>query len=182
MDAGCRVPHLEPKCGRRELFQQILERWQPGPVLVHQTYANLLDNLKRFEEALVEREKAVKMEPASWSYDGLSNTLAHLHRYSESNEAHATAIKLDPTNASHWANWATHLKDQGKFDEAIEKSKRAIEFDKTNASAWCTWGKALEAEGQMQEALDKYKSGLAVRPRDLWFQKHVADLEQKLAK
>ena len=57
-----------------ELYRQILDRWNPGPVLVHQTYANLLDELARFEEALVEHYKAVKMEPAAWSYDGLGNT------------------------------------------------------------------------------------------------------------
>ena len=32
-------------------FAKLLEQWSPGPVLVHQTYANLLDNLDQYEEA-----------------------------------------------------------------------------------------------------------------------------------
>ena len=35
-----------------EQYKEIVEKWNPGPVLIHQTYANLLDELKRYEEAL----------------------------------------------------------------------------------------------------------------------------------
>ncbi len=165
-----------------ENFKRILESWQPGPVLVHQTYANLLDDLGRSDEALIERKKAVEMEPSGWSYDGLANTLANLKRYPESNEAHATAVKLNPVNSSHLANWASHLNDQGKFPEAINKAKQAIELDKKNTRAWCTWGKVLEALGNREDALEKYKSGLAINPSDAWFQKKVAELEYDKSK
>jgi thioredoxin-like negative regulator of GroEL len=47
-----------------EHYKKILEKWDPGPSLVHQTYANLLSELKRYEDALVERRMAVELEPA----------------------------------------------------------------------------------------------------------------------
>ena len=65
------------------LYKYILTKWKPGPVLVHQTYANLLDELGLYKAALKERYQAVKMEPAPWSYDGLGNTLDHLGRFKE---------------------------------------------------------------------------------------------------
>ncbi|HEX4146540.1 MAG TPA: tetratricopeptide repeat protein [Pirellulales bacterium] len=89
-----------------EQYQQILKQWNPGPALVHQTYANLLDELGRFDEALVERCKAVKMEPASWTYDGLGNTLKGLGRFDEANEAYITALGMEPICLRYWIHWA----------------------------------------------------------------------------
>ncbi|MCW3061986.1 MAG: hypothetical protein JWQ02_3807 [Capsulimonas sp.] len=53
---------------------------KPGPVLAHQTYANMLDETGDHKEALVHRLIAVKQEPAPWSYNGLANTLDRLGR------------------------------------------------------------------------------------------------------
>ncbi|HEY1785812.1 MAG TPA: tetratricopeptide repeat protein [Pirellulales bacterium] len=89
-----------------EQYKQILQQWNPGPALVHQTYANLLDELGRFDEALVERCKAVKMEPASWTYDGLGNTLKGLGRFQEANEAYVTALSMEPISLRYWIHWA----------------------------------------------------------------------------
>jgi tetratricopeptide (TPR) repeat protein len=164
-----------------ELYKQILEEWDPGPALVHQTYGNLLDELNRHEDALVERQKTIKMEPAGWSYDVLGTTLYDLKRYSESDEAHAMAVRMDPTISYYWSNWAYTLMSEEKFDEAIEKCKRALELDGKNSMALWHWGKALEKQGKLEEALEKYKRFLALAPNEPRTKKRVAELEKKLA-
>ena len=116
-----------------ELYRQILERWNPGPVLVHQTYANLLDELGRFEEALVERYKAVKMEPAAWSYDGLGNTLDSLGRYKEASEAHAKAARLAPASLPIWFHWARGLLAR---ENTTNRSKKKRTRPSSNGGPW----------------------------------------------
>ena len=115
-----------------EAYKQILEQWHPGPALVHQTYGNLLDNLNRYDEALVERYLVVKMEPASWSYDGLANTLQGLSRFDEACQAHAIATRMDPRSSIYWSNWDVVLNGQDKHDEAIEKCYAALRLHARN--------------------------------------------------
>ncbi|HEX4143997.1 MAG TPA: tetratricopeptide repeat protein [Pirellulales bacterium] len=170
-----------------EHYKKILEKWNPGPSLVHQTYANLLDQLGRLEDALVERKQVVKMEPAGWSYDGLGSTLQHLHRYKEANDAYAAAVRLSPDRALHWTNWAVSLKDEEEFDKAIEKCQHATELkaregDDDAWRPWSVWGEILEIQRQPEEALEKYKEALSLAPENPGVKKKVADLEARLGK
>lgn len=146
-------------------FAKLLEKWKPGPVLVHQTYANILDELKQFEKALVERRLAVKMEPAGWSYDGLGNTLKYLKRYDEALEAHAKAIELDPRRASYWSNWASTLLATKDYEESIAKCQKSLSLDKDYWHAWLIWGDCLQAQGHNEMALEKYQKVLAINPK-----------------
>ena len=170
-----------------EHYKKILEKWNPGPSLVHQTYANLLDQVQRYDDALVERKITIKMEPAGWSYDGLASTLNHLGRFDEADTAHAAAVEADPKTARLWCNWACNLKDQGKFAPAIEKCELASELEIDNpdsdvALPWWIWGQLLEAEGKLDEALEKCKAALEHAPQDRDVRAKVTELEEKLKK
>jgi len=136
-------------------YKKILEIWKPGPVLVHQTYANLLDQLQQYEDALVERRQAVKMEPAGWSYDGLANTLRNLKRYQEATEAHIRAVRFQPKRSSYWSNWASTFFSEGNYAEAIAMAKMAIDLDSQNRAAWKIWEMSLTWQGHLIEAKSK---------------------------
>jgi tetratricopeptide (TPR) repeat protein len=163
-------------------YQKILETWKPGPVLVHQTYANLLDELKRYEESLAERRIALEMEPAGWSYDGMGNTLHLMSRFREAEEAHAKATELNPSSARHWSNWASTLHDEGQHDEAIEKCKRALELDPKSMSGMWIWAECLESQNKKAESLEKYEELLVIYPKDLKLQLRIAALRKELEK
>jgi tetratricopeptide (TPR) repeat protein len=128
MAVECR--HWDRNAEGAQLYQQILEQWEPGPSLVHQTYANLLDELHRYDDALVERYKTVKLEPAAWSYDGLGNTLDSLGRSKEASEAHAMAARLAPNSLPIWIHWARGLLGTGKYHETLETGKHAAELER----------------------------------------------------
>ncbi len=164
-----------------EAYRQILEQWTIGPARVHQTYANLLDELGRYEEALEERYKAVEIEPASWSYDGLGNTLESLHRYDEANEAHAIAVRLDPDSSLYWSNWAISLLGDGQYDAAIEKCQRSAALDPNSWRAPYVWAQALEAQGKLPEAMEKYQQAASRKPRAMYFRRKAAELKQRIA-
>jgi tetratricopeptide (TPR) repeat protein len=67
-----------------------------APVLIHQTYANLLDDANEPQKALPERLIAVRQEPAPWSYGGLALTLSRLGRHAESDKVLTEARQLFP--------------------------------------------------------------------------------------
>lgn len=129
-----------------EHYKKVLEKWKPGPVLVHQTYANLLHELQRYEDALVERRIAVKLARASWTYDGLANTLDCLNRHEEADKARAEVIQLEPDRSDYWCKWAVTCLHMNKFDEAIAKASRALELDPNNRFAQQTLKAARTAQ------------------------------------
>ena len=78
-------------------YRTLLNMVDPGPVLIHQTYANLLDELGQHKEALAHREIAVKLEPASWSFGGLAITLDALGRHDDAERVRRKSAGLFPT-------------------------------------------------------------------------------------
>jgi tetratricopeptide (TPR) repeat protein len=161
-------------------YRIILEKWTPGPVLVHQTYANLLDELKRHDEALAERRIAVEMEPAGWSYDGMANTLHYLGRFLEAEQAHTKAAELNPSSARHLLNWAATLHDEGKQDEAIEKCRRALVLDARSVPARWIWADCLESQNKKAEALKELLELSEIYPLHARLNSRIADLKMQL--
>jgi hypothetical protein len=59
-------------------YQKLLKQVSVGSSLVHQTYANLLDEVGEYEKALPSRYRAYQLEPTEWSRDGFMNTMRQL--------------------------------------------------------------------------------------------------------
>jgi tetratricopeptide (TPR) repeat protein len=146
-------------------YRLLMKRFTVGPVLVHQTFANILaEQLALYEEALPHRELAVRLEPAAWTYQGLANTLTSLKRYDEADAAFRKVIEFDPDSAMFWAQWADSQSKADKYDSCIEKSRKAIELDPSYHRAYASLGFALQAQGKLEEALTAYKRAIAVNP------------------
>jgi tetratricopeptide (TPR) repeat protein len=163
-------------------YKKILEKWNPGPSLVHQTYGNLLDDLNQYDEALVERHKTVKLEPAGWSYQGLGNTLTHMNRFDEASEAFQKATDLDPENAAYWRCWASSLLEARKFAEAIPKCEKVVELDPEDAMGWAYWGRCLHLTGNKQAAREKYQKAIKLDRACEYARTRLAALEKEMEK
>lgn len=161
-------------------YKKILEKWNPGPVLVHQTYGNLLDELGKYEDALVERRNAVKLEPEGWSYQGLGNTLASMNRFAEANEAYQKSVELAPDRSSYWRSWAWGLLRQGNVSGALAKCKKAVALDPQEYRAWADWGSCLERMGDRQGALEKYNKAVEVDPSYDYALSRIAALKKEI--
>jgi tetratricopeptide (TPR) repeat protein len=176
----CRTWNLNAEGAQQ--YQKILESWDPGPALVHQTYANLLDNLGRYEEALKHRYITVRMEPAPWSFDGLGNTLDSLERYQEGCAAHWIAVRMNPSSASHLSNWGLSLCGNKQYDAAIEKCQQALQLQPTYFRAMWVWGKALAGKGDLRGALAKYEQAIALYPGELKMRQEAKILRDRISK
>ncbi len=179
-------------------YQTLLARIHPdpGPALVHQTYANLLDALKRPSDALPQRRLAVQLEPAPWSYDGLGATLCDLGRYEDANRAHEIALDLAARtgleSANYWRNWAfclfkaadaagpgaksrkSHDQPLGTPNQIIPKIERALRLNPDDAVMWNLWGICLERQNKAREALPKYQRALTLNPKEPDFRDNAA--------
>ena len=148
-----------------QAYKRVLELFDVGPVLVHQTYANILsEELGRLEEALNHRRIAVTLDPKAWTYDGLANTLMALQMYDEANQAYAKSTELNPNSAQLWHNWALSLYNQRRFEDCISKCKRALEIDAAYYQARYSWGLALEAQSKRKKALVQFEETIQLNP------------------
>lgn len=163
-------------------YAKIFEQWNPGPVLVHQTYGNLLHQLHRYEEALVERRKAVELEPAGWSYQGLGNTLASLNRFAEANQAYVKSVEYSPSHAAYWRSWGWGLLREKKIPEPIEKCRKAVALDPNDYRAWSYWGRGLHLQGNLQDALAKCRKAVKINKSFAYANKHMKEVETQLGK
>ena len=157
-------------------YRKLLEHWNPGPVLVHQEYGNLLEELEKYEEALVARRKAVELEPAGWSYQGLGSTLSSLKRFKEADEAYAKSVELAPDNALYWSTWAWGLIKERRLPEAIAKCEKAVSLNPKGYNAYSYWGWCLELQGKKQEAIAKYNKVLELDNNNTYAKEHIKAL------
>jgi tetratricopeptide (TPR) repeat protein len=145
-------------------YKKILEKWKPGPVLVHQTYGNLLLGLRRYDEAIDQFRIAVKQSPAGWSYNGLGLAFTGAKSYPEADEAFRKAIRFDPNDGIYLANWAEALLGAKKIDEAMAKCTQACRLD---PKSWCVqyrYALCLKAQGKKAEALSLLQNALQNTP------------------
>lgn len=166
------------KTGKRH-FAILLKLWDPGPVLIHQTYANILDELGEHHRALEHRETAVEQEPEGWSYQGLGITYTWLGRFEEADEAFIKALNLD-NNSRSWQTWAWSEYRRGDFEHAAQLCEKAVYLDRGNWNAWALWADALTELGQLQDAVEKARQSLILRPELPELQRRLRDLEKRL--
>jgi len=106
-----------------EQFEIILKQWNPAPVMVNHTYANLLtESLGQPEKALMFRELALAQSPRGWTYQGYANTLRKLKRYDEAIAAFEKAIEISPDRKVYQTQLGDCLAQIGARYEAGEGS------------------------------------------------------------
>ena len=146
-------------------YEVILEEWETAPVLVHQTYANILtEALDRPEDALKHRWLAAELEPKDWTYQGLANTLKALGRYEEADEVYAKLLELAPKESDFWRQWGTCLFHMGDYAGAVTKFKAAYACGPSDVSYLLFWGRCLQLQGRLEEGFLKYTEAFVQEP------------------
>lgn len=139
---------------------------KPGP----QDYVQLAisQTAKRdYSGALATLEQAEKMgasggefhQARAYAFWGSGNPERAIAEYGE-------AIRLDPGNATNFANRAVAYNARNEYALAIRDLERAIAIDPSNPDHWNSrcWARALA--GQLQEAIVDCNESLRLRPND----------------
>jgi TPR repeat protein len=147
----------------RQQYEKLLSKFRVGPVLLHQTYANILDDcLNAHEAALKHRYVAVSLEPKGWSLHGLACTLNDLGRYSEASAVLARTVQIEPYSRKYWSSWGWTLRKMGQYEEALEKYQEAYRLDPSSAYDLHNVGYCLELLKRDPEMMEPYRTAAAM--------------------
>jgi TolB-like protein/DNA-binding winged helix-turn-helix (wHTH) protein/Tfp pilus assembly protein PilF len=125
----------------------------PNYATAHQWYGQFLRLMGREEEAIVEGQKSLDLDPMSLIINVEAGLPYHyLQRYDEALRHYRKALEMDPNFAlaHHDIGWV--LEAQGKYSEAIEEFERAVRISDV-AALWSALGHAYGVAGRRQDAV-----------------------------
>ncbi len=107
----------------------------------------------KLDEALVELEKAIELQPDYWQ--GHVNAAVVLIDQGKLDQAMARlkrVLQANPNRAHAYGSVGVALSRQGMLDEAIQHFKKAVELDPGYADAHANLAKILQKQGHLEEA------------------------------
>ena len=155
------------RCGIAE-YGTVLSLMAPGrgPVLVHQTLANLLDDSEAYDDSWEHRELALKMEAAPWSLHTAAMTLLALDRANEALPLARAAVVADPETSAYQQTLGDALSALGNHREAVEKWELASRLDERNTGLLKICAMGHRRLGDYAAARRCTQKALAVAPDD----------------
>ncbi|MDA0704625.1 MAG: tetratricopeptide repeat-containing glycosyltransferase family protein [Proteobacteria bacterium] len=140
-----------------ELIDRAIEGKSDDPSF-HCNRANILNRLRRFDEAVESCDRALALKPDYPDvYANLSNALRGLGRLDESVAAARKAIALRPGYVEAHNLLANSLKAEGRIEEALPIFDRVIAAQPENAGAHFNRALALLLAGRFEEGWREYE-------------------------
>ena len=137
----------------------------PDNALYHNTFGVILHKMKRYVEALIEKQKAVELESDSAEYrNSLGITLHALKRYDEALTEYYKAIELDPNDAFYHNNLGITLDYIERYDEALIEMQKAVELEPDNPEYRNSLGVTLHNMKRYDEVLIEKQKAVELEP------------------
>ena len=147
-----------------ELLRQALAL-EPRQPLAHRDLGNALQQLRRFDEALVSYDKALALKSdLADAHNNRGVALASLRRLDEALVSYGHAIALKPDYAQAYNNRGTILSDQKRAAEALADFTKAVALDPGYAKAFDNRAGVLAELGRYDEALQDHDRAIASHP------------------
>ena len=142
------------------LHERFLANW-PDDAEAHYNYANLLTELKRFDEAEKHYKAALKARPDySEAHNNYAVLLEELKRPKDAGRHYKAAIKARPDNAEAHNNYAILLAELKRPKDAERHCKAAIKARPDYAAAWANLGRLYQGTRRPEEARRCYGRAL----------------------
>ena len=148
-------------------YEGILASMKPniGPVLIHQTLGNMLEQLQDYDGALVHREKALWLERKPWSLDAAAITLDLLGRSKEALPLVQEAVDMDPQNPAYRSKLGSILLKLGRPEEAIKAWQEGYAISHLASYPYCI-SLVYRNKGDYPDALQSIRQALALEPQN----------------
>ena len=153
--------------GRPGARQQLSKALPPKPQdpPPSNSLGNLLQQLKRTEEAEPHFQRALKLDPQVLEAANRSGErLFHLGRYVEALERFNAAEKLNPNSAVLYQMRGVCLQETNRFKEAEADYEKSIALDPSLPETHNNFGLLHSRLGRMQQALARFDRALELRP------------------
>jgi tetratricopeptide (TPR) repeat protein len=161
---------------------QISVQLRPDVAQTRVSLGYALQQLRRFDEAIVQYEEARRLDPRF--PEAHNNLCAVLHRRGRAPEAIAScaeALRLAPDYAKAHFNMALALAQLGR-SESIPHFHQAIELDPGNVDAHIALADALQARGEIAAAVPHYRSALQLAPSHAYAHNSLGVALQRLGR
>jgi tetratricopeptide (TPR) repeat protein len=138
---------------------------KPRDAEAHANYANVLMQLKRFDDALASYERALKIKPdhADTHYN-LGNALQELERHEDAVNNYGDALRIKPDHAEAYYGRGNSLQALERFADALESYERALRIKPDYVDAYYNRGNALHALKRFDDAVQSYERALRLAP------------------
>jgi tetratricopeptide (TPR) repeat protein len=150
--------------------------------LAYNNLGTVLLDQGHVEEAIVQYQKAVEIEPGgAMFHDYLGNALLQEGHVDEAIIQLQKAVEIEPDKAVHHENLGNALLQKGQVDEAIAHFQKALELkpDKevvhNNAVFHNNLGNALIQKGAVDEAIVHYQKAVEIEPANAVFHYNLAN-------
>lgn len=138
-----------------------------GPFQIHQTLANLLEDLEAHDQALDHRKIALSKKRSAYNLSGTANTLYNLFQEEEALAFINQAIALDGSDKDDLELKARILERLDRLPEAIESWNKAAELAVTEKSIyWDLCSRASVVLGNLAQAKIYSAKARAHAPQD----------------
>ena len=133
----------------------------------HNSLGNVYADLDRHEEAVVEYQRAIELDPKlAAPHNGLGNVYRVLGRHQEAVTEYQRAIELDPQFAYPHNGLGNVYADLGRYEEAVTEYRRAIELDPKYAIPHNNLAGVYLELKRLEEARRGFEERVRVRPDD----------------
>jgi tetratricopeptide (TPR) repeat protein len=141
--------------------------------------------MERFEDALVNYNKCVKLDPAhADAWLGIGVVLDALNRLTEGIHYIKKAIEINPNDAEYWYVFAEVQHKLGFLEESAMAFQRVIELDYEDFDVWLDYSKLLHEAGYLNDSIATLAEGIKHFPTaaDLQYRMGVMLLEKNSRK
>jgi TolB-like protein/Flp pilus assembly protein TadD len=144
--------------GAEKEYRRVLEL-NPNHAVAMCGYAQLMNTLGRYEEALAATKRAVEVDPLTpWVHSSLVIRYTCAGRYEEALAEARRALASNPNFwITYWAMGKTY-QEMGRWNEAIAADQKAVELSEGNANVRGDLGFALARAGRREAALGVLKA------------------------
>jgi tetratricopeptide (TPR) repeat protein len=130
----------------------------PGDREVHANYAGLLNTLQKYDEAAVEYQKAVEIDPA-WAagFNYMAMGYMRAGKMDEAEKAVKKYIELRPGEANAYDTQGFIQTKTGKIAESLASYRKALSLDSTFNSSYRGIGINLALQGKTADAVAEFE-------------------------
>jgi tetratricopeptide (TPR) repeat protein len=131
----------------------------------HFNMAVTLRDMDRFEEAALEFQKCLQIEPnAPLAINGLGIIFGRQGKFDEASKYFTKALNINPNLAEARTNFGYILINQGKLDDAMVNLNESLRINPRSAMTHRYLGQVLEKKGQIGQAVSHFEEALRLKP------------------
>ena len=125
-----------------------------------------LEQVGRIEDAIVETEKALQLDPSMVkAHLNLLILYARTGKPEEAEEHYKAVVAVSPSQFPEaYYNYGVLLLQESKFAEAEKAFRKNVALSPSNDSAHDNLGYSLEREGELSEAAAEYRKAIELNP------------------